>query len=266
MSRPGVCLLYHDVTTAEPRVSGGPAHFAVSRRALERQLGLLRDWGYQGCSIAAGLNDPTERSVAISFDDGQLGQFAYALPILTAHATSATFFVTTSWVGRPGYMSWDQLREMKAAGMSIQSHTHTHPFLSELDASDLEFELRTSKMELDEHLEQETDALALPGGDWPRRALRLLLRECGYEVVATSRWGTRQALGRHSGEPILVPRCTVRGEPSDRDFRRIITADPWLASRRQLRDGILRTLRSGLGPTRYSIWRGRFLEALSRRP
>ncbi|MCH8966816.1 MAG: polysaccharide deacetylase family protein [Planctomycetes bacterium] len=212
--------------------------------------------------MAEVLRNPSERRVAISFDDGEIGQFDHAFPILVSRGMSATFFVTTSWVGRPGYVSWDQLGEMARAGMSIQSHTHTHPFLSELGAPALESELRISKMKLDDHLAQNTDGLALPGGDPPRHAFRGLVRQVGYTLVATSRWGRGPEAPPNRGDPIEVRRCTVRGEPRDVDFRRIVTADRWLASRRRVRDGILGAIRSGLGPTRYSIWRTRFLNLL----
>ena len=258
MTTPWVCLMYHDVTPDAPAVSDGPERFAVSKRSFERHLDLLAKWGFSGCSIAAALNRTVDRQVAISFDDGQLGQYERAFPALAARGWTATFFVTTGWVGRSGYVSWDQLSEMKTAGMSIQSHTHTHQFLSELSEAEVDFELRRSKAELDEYLEQDTHILALPGGDPPAAALQRLIKDVGYGVVATSRWG--RTIARTSrDQTVFVPRCTVRGEPSDATFRHTVNGDPWLTSRRWVRDGLLRATRSLLGPTRYSIWRSRVL-------
>lgn len=256
-----VCLMYHDVGGDRGATSGGPERFRVPTSAFASQLDQIAGLGWQGRSIARLASGEAAPAVAISFDDGEVGQFAHAFPALAARGMTATFFVATSWVGRAGYVSWDQLREMKAAGMSIQSHTHTHPFLSELDAGSVAEELRVSKAMLDERLEQDTDTIGLPHGDFPRRALRGLLGSTGYRTVATSRWGVNRAV-RADGVRI-VRRCTVRGAPSPDEFGRILRGDPWLSTRRGLRESTLGAMRRAIGPTRYARWRRRFLDAVS---
>jgi hypothetical protein len=52
-----------------------------------------------------------------------------------------------------------------------------------------------------------------------------------------------------------VRRCTVRGEPDQREFARLLGRDPWLFARRRARETVLGALRSALGPTRYARWR-----------
>ncbi len=259
-----ICLLYHDVLPGRPPAGGGPERFAVSSRAFAEQLDIIQECGYLGCSIAAALQQPGGSCVALSFDDGNLGQFERAFPALAARNMTATFFVTTSWVGQPGYVTWDQLREMKSAGMSIQSHTQTHRFLSELPADQLADELWRSKEELDTALKQSTDAIALPGGDRPRAALRHLLAEAGYRVVATSRWGANTGIGGSSAAPLQIRRCTVKGEPSAAYFRRVVTGDRRLAARRRMRELALGGIRRALGPSRYANMRRRILEPLGR--
>ncbi len=254
MSAGWVCLLYHDVA---PRQTD---YFATPAPAFAAQLDALRAAGYRGCSISAALAaDPGARCAALSFDDGNLGQYAAAFPALAERGMTATFFITTSWVGRPGYVRWDQLREMRAAGMSIQSHTRTHPFLSELGASALVEELRAAKTELDHALGQDTDSLALPGGDFPRRRYAPLVLEAGYRVVATSLWGVNRGDGGRDGWT-EVRRCTVRGEPPLDEFRRVLAGDPSLGRLRRGRERVLGTLRRSLGPSRYARWRRWFLE------
>lgn len=258
------CLLYHDVLVDPPPPNGGPERFVVPLQAFERQLDCIRAGGLRGCSIAAAIERPTG-CVALSFDDGGAGLYEHAFPALVARDMTATFFITTSWVGRPGYVTWDQLHEMNAAAMSIQSHTRAHPFLSELGPERLLDELRESKRELDTALAQDTDAIALPGGDEPRADLRHLLWETGYRIVATSRWGSNEyRAAEPSGRPLRVLRCTVRGEPSLSHFRRILRGSPWLVGWHQVRGSALRRVRSGLGPSRYAGLRRKFLDSLAR--
>lgn len=256
-ARPWICLIYHDVTSGAPQTTGGPEYFSVSAATFSRQLALIQDLNLRGCSIAEAIAQPAN-AVAISFDDGDIGQAVRAFPALASRNMSATFFVTTSWVGTPKYASWDQLRDMRAAGMSIQSHTHTHPFLSEVDERRLRDELRQSRELLDEKLEQRTTMIAFPGGDAPRAELRGLLTAEGYDVVATSRWGRNAPNDDH--RPRYVERCTVRGDPDDAAFRAIVTGHRWLNVRRQARERVLAFVRASLGPSRYARWRHGFLD------
>lgn len=261
MTQGWICLLYHDVTAGRLSQNGGPQRFAVSARAFESQLDMIRTAGLRACSIEEAAERAGDGCVAISFDDGDLGQYENAFPALARRGMTATFFITTSWVGRERFVTWEQLREMRDAGMSVQSHTHTHPFLSELDATQLTHELRQSKQAIDSALEQDTATLALPGGDEPRRALRHLLLDSGYSVVATSRWGSNPSTDRASrSAPLRVRRCTVQGEPSAAEFEKILLGDPWLHIRRRTRDRALNGVRAALGPSRYAPLRRKLLD------
>ena len=250
--------MYHDVAPTLPTKSGGASFFSVSQATFARQLSRIETLGLRGCSIADVISAGPANRVAISFDDGDLGQAARAFPALASRGMTATFFITTDWIGRPGYASWSQLREMAAAGMSIQSHTHSHPFLSELSADALRDELRRSRDILDERLEQRTSMLALPGGDAPRADLRGIMLEEGFTVVGTSRWGINRRVG--GSVPLYVSRCTVKGDSTDAMFDAVVRGSAWLRVKKQSREGVLAFVRSTLGPTRYARWRRGFLD------
>ena len=252
-----VALMYHDVVPATSARGGGPERFSVPLSSFERMLDTIVEAGYAGCTMEAALERPGERRVAITFDDGTDGQFLHAAPALRARGMSATFFVTTDWIGTPGFMTWEQLRELVAAGMSVQSHTRSHPFLSELDEAGVLAELRGSKAELDARLGQDTTSISLPGGDAPRRRLRHVLDDAGYRYVAGSRWGLNgdTAAG-------YVRRCTMRSDTSTDMARRILDGDPWMYAKRALREETLGRLRSTLGAGRYARLRRRLLDSV----
>jgi len=265
VSRGWVCLMYHEVTGGEPGRSVG-SWFAVSRATFGRHLDAIAAAGRRGCTVSEAARAGDGARVAITFDDGTIDHYQNAFPELVAHGMSATFFVVTTRVGQPGYVSWDQLREMRKAGMEIGSHTRTHPFLSELDAAALEREVGGARAEIDAALGQETVALALPGGDAPRRALRPLLGAAGYRVVATSRWGTNRVGPEGAGgrQVAWIRRATVRGAADAAEFGRILAADPSLAALRRARESALGSLRRFLGPSRYARWRRAFLGVVRR--
>ena len=256
-----VCLMYHQVLPHEPGATSGD-YFAVSRAMFGRHLDAIRAQGLDGVSLAAALKSPLRPRVALSFDDGTIDHFEHALPELVARGMTATFFVTTTWVGQPGYASWEQLRMMRAAGMEIGSHTRTHPFLSEISREELMLELAQSRLEIEGQLVGATPALALPGGEFPSRDARNSLVEAGYSVVATSRWGSND--DRDEAHVRLIRRCTVHGRVPDAEFPKIVRGDAALRWRRMARELALRATRTAMGPSRYARVRRNVLALFGR--
>lgn len=254
-----VCLMYHDVAPVAQGAGGGPERFTVSRPSFELMLDAILAEGYVGVSLSDALQAGDRPTVGITFDDGTIGQFEHAVPALRARDMTATFFVTTNWVGAPGFMTWDQLRQLIGWGMSVQSHTKSHPHLSELGHDPLQMELAESKAMLDRELRQNTNQIALPGGNAPRRRLRHLLADAGYSVVATSRWGHNR-LERVG----WIRRCTVPQRLSPHLAKSIVKGDVRLALARYPREATLNGLRALLGASRYARWRRRVLDALAR--
>lgn len=260
---PWRCLMYHEVLPATNATGGGPERFAVPLESFETMLDAIQSTGHVGCSIeeALGIREPR---VAISFDDGTKSQFDHAVPALVARDMTATFFVTTDLIGESGFMDWGDLRQLSSLGMSVQSHTKSHPFLSELNRAELTAELRESKSVLDAKLNQDTDQISFPGGNAPRWRLRHLLGECGYRLVAGSRWGTnRGRRGLDHRRPLY--RCTMRGAISAAEARYILGSPTLLSLRTCSKELALNTVRAAIGPSRYARWRRRFLDSLSER-
>jgi peptidoglycan/xylan/chitin deacetylase (PgdA/CDA1 family) len=174
---------------------------------------------------------------------------------------TATFFVVTDWVGTEGFISWDQLREMREWGMSIQSHSKSHPHLSELDGEALRFELEESRREIDAALGQRTTEIALPGGNAPKPHLRRVIGASGYEAVASSRWGANP--DRSGQTPRRIHRCNVPRDIDAELAARIVKGDRALVIRHYPREAVLNGVRALLGADRYARWRRRFLNAVA---
>ena len=251
------CLMYHQVLPSEPP-PGASGYFAVTRDQFVEQLEHLAAVGYRGATLEEAA--ATTHTVGITFDDGDWTSYAIAFPELATRGMSATFFVITSKVGEPGFATWDQLREMKAAGMSIQSHTHSHPFLSELTSEDVAFELGESKRLLDTMLGQDTTGISLPNGDAPRGGALATARSLGYRWVATSQWGPNRGDTRDG----LARRYTVRHATTLPEFNALVVEQPSVLSREGLRLAMLHRLRSLLGTSRYARWRRQVMRLRAR--
>jgi len=245
--------MYHEITSPD-----STTYFGVSGTRFAAQLKRLDDLGLCGRSLEDALRVP-ERAVALTFDDGYASHYSLAFPELQRRQMTATFFVPTGWVGKPNHVTWGQLREMAAAGMSVQSHTVSHPFLSELDPEAVRRELGDSKRRLDEELDQETTTLALPGGDFPRRWRVQDFIACGYWWIATSRWGPNHLRSDSDRSALMLRRYTVRGATSAHRFDQLLLGASSALSPEGARLMILNQIRSLLGAQRYAAWRTRLL-------
>lgn len=250
------CLMYHEVEDDHSTVG----YFAVTATTFTRHADRARELGRPFTSLEQRLVAGT--GTALTFDDGHAGCSLHASPALADRGMSATFFVVTDWVGQPGRVTWDQLREMVASGMSVQSHSHTHPFLSTLSRQAAEEELARSKGLLESHLGVEVSTISLPNGDAPRSWGREEYARLGYRWVATSRFALNlEATVREAG---LVARLTVRRDTTSERLESMLVANAAALWVEGTRLGALNRLRSFIGVDRYSRWRRRLLDAVSR--
>lgn len=88
-------------------------------------------------------------------------------------------------------MTWDQIRELKAAGIDVESHTRTHRVLGTLPPNDLAAELRGSSEDLARELGAAPRALAYPVGKPIARdsQIRNELARAGYVIAFTNGTG-----------------------------------------------------------------------------
>ena len=121
-----IVLTYHDVAEdSESEYAVTPLQFAEHMDGLAA-AGAHVITAAEYRSFQQGGSLPP-RSVMITFDDGTLGVWRYAEPILKAHNFPAVAFVITGFVGtrRPYYMNWDEIDQLSATGRwSIEAHTH----------------------------------------------------------------------------------------------------------------------------------------------
>ncbi len=157
-------LLYHHVSDA-----GNGNRYYVSIDQFRSQMQALRDWGYetitpsQLANIILNGGERPNRSVIITFDDGNLDVYQHAFPIMRDFGFVGAFYIVANRLEANNYVNADQLREMVDAGWEIGSHSMSHADLT-LDYSIAHYEIRQSRLVLQDATGQSIDTFAYPYG------------------------------------------------------------------------------------------------------
>lgn len=184
-------LVYHHVVPGR-----SPSLLFENPDSFEQELKYLKDNGYQPVSfddladcLEHGVALP-ERPVILSFDDGWDNQFNHAFPLLQKYSFTATFFAVTGYVDHENFMTTEQLKTLLAAGMTIGSHTRTHPALAGVGGGQrLREEVAGSKAWLEDRLEIAVSTFAYPYGSYSASVVAAV-KAAGYRTARTVDIGT----------------------------------------------------------------------------
>jgi peptidoglycan/xylan/chitin deacetylase (PgdA/CDA1 family) len=156
--------------------------------AFEQQLDWLAAEGFRTVSLHEVAESRTgravlpKRAIVLTFDDGTADALNVVLPSLHRRGMRATFFIITGRVGESGFLTWEGVRALAAAGMEIGSHTRTHPRLPKIPKEAAEEELKVSKSRLEAEIGQTVEALAYPHNS-VRSRTEALVAAAGYRVA-----------------------------------------------------------------------------------
>jgi peptidoglycan/xylan/chitin deacetylase (PgdA/CDA1 family) len=199
--------MYHSI--GEP----GPT-FGVGRAPFLRHLEWIRSHrtlsGLQELVVQNRSNPVADNAVAVTFDDGYLDNYEFAIPACVEQGVPATVFIAWDALGSPAFrgglpmMSRDQVRELAALpGITIGSHTLSHPKLSRLAPEAQLHELRDSKAVLEDWLGKPVETFCYPFGDYAPSTVDLV-GACGYRLAVTTRVGAFRV-----DHPFEIPRIPV---------------------------------------------------------
>lgn len=250
MSARAVYLMYHELARpGRPLVDEDPgyARYAVAAEDFRQHLSRLRSQHVRGLSVGEALDGSAadeSQCVVITFDDGCETDLTEAAPLLEEVKMNATFYVVSGHVGRRGFMSPAQVRELAGRGFEVGSHSVTHSLLTDLAPGRVRAELADSKDALEQMTGRRVAHFSCPGGRWSPAVARLA-EEIGYESVATSRVGVN---GRATNR-FRLARVAVMRHTTPADFERCARAEGFL--RRRAHDAVLSLAKRALGNGAY---------------
>jgi len=229
-------LLYHGIEDGTPsarQMDAVDREYVLDRKLFEAHIEYL------------AARPPGAVSAIISFDDGDLSGHTVAAPILEHHGLRGVFFVVTRWIGQPGFMTADHLRDLVGRGHAVHSHSRSHPRLSSLTTAQIDDELHGSKMDLEAILGAAVTQFSIPGGAYDQRVVHAAQRS-GYKAVFNSVEGYNE-----EPAPFLRRRFTPRAY-SDISMLRAICEHPVRTKARiALKRTVIGTARGVLGTSAY---------------
>jgi len=189
----------------------------VSRESFTAHLQAIQRAGHRVITAGEFLSDVAagSDSVVLTFDDGWIGGFEVAVPLLLERGWRATFYVTKNFVDRDNFCRRSTLQAAVAAGMEVGVHGVTHRMLSSCSHAEVVAEFRDCRSYLEAVIGRPAPHASAPGGDLTPTVVSGA-RAAGMASLANSRPG----LNRSDSSRFDLRRLAVKETTSALDIER----------------------------------------------
>jgi peptidoglycan/xylan/chitin deacetylase (PgdA/CDA1 family) len=140
-------LTYHFTVCAPPGTPVASRYLYVCPDLFRAQLQAISDDGWTfitaaqlGTLFMANVH-PAPKTLVLTIDGTDKGDYDVAFPILRDLGIKATFFVSPGRLGRPGLETWDDLKIMRQDFQDIENHGMYHLELTKLHGDALLHEI-----------------------------------------------------------------------------------------------------------------------------
>ena len=211
-------LMYHEVAQHTPGMDTVKLSLLVTPDEFAQQMQYLKDNGFTTITLddwmaaRAGRETLPARPVILTFDDGRIGVYKNAFPVLKRNGQKAILFLITAEVGRvvKGYLDWSMVQEMENTGLiTAGSHTVHHAKLTALSTQRDLMELSYSKSVIQKRTNKRCDYFCYPYGKYDARVARLVAA-VGYRAATSELPGWSRA----SDNPYELRRVRIDGRDS----------------------------------------------------
>jgi peptidoglycan/xylan/chitin deacetylase (PgdA/CDA1 family) len=221
-------MMYHYLSAPPVDANIYRLDLSVTPELFATHLDRIKAEGYTTISLydlVANLTGGAplpEKSVIITFDDGYRDNYENAFPLLVSRDMMATFFVVTDFIDekRQEYLTWEMIREMYAAGMSIESHGRNHVSLRGKDDDYLIWQALGSLETLEYELGVRPRFVSYPAGEYDQSTLDIFHSAHYWAGVTTVQGAT------HSSDNLFeLRRIRVRGTTTPDELIRLMALD-----------------------------------------
>jgi peptidoglycan/xylan/chitin deacetylase (PgdA/CDA1 family) len=197
----GFCLhvpvvLYHHIKPLADAAAAGQKSLDVDPSYFDGQMKYLSEQGYTSLKaedlVNALINHTgvPAKPIIITFDDGYDDINQYAYPIARKYNMTINLMIITGLMDNPGYLSWNQLKEMVNSGtVRAYDHTWSHYPLVNGDEGKITMEINTAQQQLDDHLGTTPKVITYPNGSVDGRVISIAKNNgfiAGFSTVGGS--------------------------------------------------------------------------------
>lgn len=161
-------VYYHDVSK---KYTDMGTDFSLVKKHVQ----IIRESGYE---IVPSISKQ-KKQVMICFDDGWAGIYDYK-DFFVKQNIYPTIFIAVDLLGKDGYLTVEQIKELYGLGFYFECHTWSHQSLTLLPEEKLEHELMGSKEELEKLFEHSFSAICYPQGRFSKH-INELCQKYGYK-------------------------------------------------------------------------------------
>ena len=198
-----VILMYHRFgETGHPQTNIALEQFDAHLAELEKDKYTVLPIPEILARLKSGKPMPAN-AVGITIDDAFRSVYDVAYPRLKKRNLPFTLFVATRPVDRklPDYMTWEQIRELRDAGVTIGSQTHSHLHMVRRGPADSRADVQAANERFAAELGATPKLLAYPYGEAGLETMALV-RDLGFEFA----FGQHSGVVHKSSDPLFLPR------------------------------------------------------------
>jgi peptidoglycan/xylan/chitin deacetylase (PgdA/CDA1 family) len=162
------------------------------------------------------------KSILLTIDDGFSSFYENAWPYLKNKKIPFILFISTREVGKNGYMTWDQIREVQKSKIGIiGNHSHTHDYLVDMDKEKINYDIDQSIKIFKKELGYNPNYFSYPFGEYSLDFINIIKQNFNF------------AFGQHSGvidlskDNFQLPRFPINEKYGDLErFKSVINLLP----------------------------------------
>ena len=159
---------------------------------FKKQINIIKDKKYSFENpedFDLNFNNPkTKKKVLITIDDAFSSFYNHAWPYLKENKIPFILFVSTEPVGKNGYMSWEQIKEIEKEKFAfIGNHSHSHDYLLDLNFENFKKDINKSIEIFEKELGYNPIFFSYPFGEYSLEQINYIKKKFKY------------GFGQHSG-------------------------------------------------------------------
>tara|TARA_B110001452_G_scaffold61361_1_gene48113 strand:+ start:323 stop:1384 length:1062 start_codon:yes stop_codon:yes gene_type:complete len=166
--------------------------------------------------------DKKEKKILITIDDAFSSFYNFAWPYLKKEKIPFILFVSTETIGKNGYMTWAQIKELEKESFAyIGNHSHTHDYLVNFKNEDFIDDIETSSSIFNKNLGYNPIFFSYPFGEYGALIKKYIADNFKFA------FGQHSGVIDHNKDPHELPRFPINEKYGDlKRFKFLINLYP----------------------------------------